>query len=106
MAIRSDSALVLLGRIVWVMFGPLLLFAIACFIVTRPGWRIGINVAYLATLVAIVLGRCIEHLGGDPKTSTGETSTPAHLRRFTLFTLVGGLALWLVANLLANYVLT
>jgi hypothetical protein len=104
MALKSDSALVLLGRIIWVMFGPLLLLAIAFFILTRPGWRIGINIAYFVTLVAVVLGRWIEHLGGDPKTSTGERSTPADLHRFILFTLAGGAALWLVANLIANYV--
>jgi hypothetical protein len=105
MALRSDSALVLLGRVVWVMLGPLWLFVTACFILTGSGWRIGINAAYLVTLVAIVLGRCIEHLGGDPKTSIGETSTAAHLRRFIFFTLAGGFTLWLVVNLLANYVL-
>jgi hypothetical protein len=105
MALKSDSALVLLGRTFWVMFGPLLLLAIAFFILTRPGWRLGINIAYFVTLVAIVLGRWIEHLGGNPKTSTGEPSTPADLRRFILFTIFGWLALWLAANLIANYVL-
>jgi hypothetical protein len=82
-----------------------MLIAIACFILTQPGWRIGINIAYFVTLVAVVLGRWIEHLGGDPKTSTGEPSTPAHLRGFTLFTVLGGLALWLTVTLIANYVL-
>jgi hypothetical protein len=105
MALKSDSALVLLGRTVWIMFGPLSLFAIAFFILTRPGWRMGINTAYFVALFAIILGRWIEHLGGDPKTSTGEPSSPADLRRFILFTASGGLALWLVANLIANYVL-
>jgi len=105
MAFKSNSALVLLGRVVWIMFAPLMLLATASFILTQPGLRIGINVAYVATLFAMVLGRCIEHSGGNPKTSTGEESTPAHLRRFILFTLVGGLALWLVVTLLANYVL-
>jgi hypothetical protein len=106
MALESDSALVLLGRIIWVMFGPLLLLAIAFFILTQPGWRLGINIAYVVTLVAIVLGRWIEHLGGDPKTSTGEPSTPADLHRFTILAVGGGLALWLVANVIANFVLT
>jgi hypothetical protein len=105
MALKSDSAIVLLGRTFWVMFGPLLLLAIAFFILTRPGWRLGINIAYFVTLLAVVVGRWIEHLGGDPKTSTGERSTPADLRRFILFTIVGWLALWVAANLIANYVL-
>jgi hypothetical protein len=105
MALKSDSALVLLGRTVWIMFGPLSLVAIAFFILTRPGWRIGINTAYFVALFAIILGRWIEHLGGDPKTSTGEPSSPADLRRFILFTVAGGIALWLFANLIANYVL-
>jgi hypothetical protein len=105
MTIRSDSALVLLGRTIWIMFGPMLLTANLFFILTMHGWRTAADIAFLVTLVAMILGRCLEHLGGKPQTSTGEPSTPADLRRYILFTAVGGLALWLVANLIANYLL-
>jgi len=105
MAIKSDSALVLVGRIIWMMFGPMLAAANLIFILTVKGWRTGADIAYLVALTAMILGRCVEHLGGNPHTSTGEPSTPADLRRYILLTLIGGLALWLVANLLANYVL-
>jgi hypothetical protein len=69
------------------------------------GWRTGADIAFLATLGAMILGRCMEHLGGKPETSTGEPSTPADLRRYIILTVVGGLALWIVANEFANYVL-
>lgn len=89
------------------MFGPMLLVATALMIVFTPGtgWRTTADITYLMTLMGMILGRCVEHLGGKPETSTGEPSTPANLRRYILFTFVGGLALWLVANLIANYVL-
>jgi hypothetical protein len=105
MVIKSSSVLVLLGRAFWIMFGPMLLTATAFLILTKPGWRTGADITFLATLAGMILGRWLEHQGGNPETSTGEPSTPADLRRFILFTLVGGLALWLIANLFANYVL-
>ena len=107
MAVKNNSALIILGRSFWIMFGPMLLAATALMIVFTPGtgWRTAADITYLATLVGMILGRCVEHLGGKPETSTGEPSTPADLRRYILLTLVGGLTLWLVANLIANYVL-
>jgi hypothetical protein len=105
MVINSSSVLVVFGRAFWIMIGPMLLTATALMILTKPGWRTGADITFLATLAGMILGRLLEHLGGNPQTSTGEPSTPADLRRFVLFTLVGGLALWLVANLIANYVL-
>jgi hypothetical protein len=83
----------------------MLLTATALMILTRPGWRTGADITYLVVLAGMILGRWLEHLGGAPQTSTGEPSTPADLRRYTLLTLVGGLALWLAANLFANYVI-
>lgn len=107
MAIKSDSALVLLGRTIWIMFGPLLLTANALFMLLHPGrgWASGASITYIVALVLMVAGRYLEHLGGNPKTSTGEPSTPVDLSRYILCTLVVGLAFWVVANLIANYVL-
>lgn len=107
MAVRSDSVLVMLGRVFWIMLGPMILSATALFIVLNPGsgWGTGADIAYLVTLLLMILGRWVEHLGGHPETSTGEPATPADLSRYVGRTLAGGLALWVVANLIANYAL-
>jgi hypothetical protein len=105
---KRSSVLVTLGRAFWVMLGPLLLTASGLMIVlqTRTGWLTGADITFLATLVLIVLGRWAEFSGGQPETATGEPATEEHFRRFTAVVLLGGLALYVLANLVSNYVLS
>ncbi len=107
MKIKSDSVISMLGRVFWIMFGPMLLGAGVLLIVLNPGtgWGTRADIMYLATLVLMIVGRSVEHLGDHPETSTGEPSAPADLRRYITFMLIGGLAVWAVANLIANYML-
>jgi hypothetical protein len=106
--IHESSALIILGRSFWIMFGPMLLTASGLMIVVNPGtgWQTGADITFLTTLVAMIVGRWLEHTGGDPITSTGEPSTPAHLRRYVLLTLVGGVLGWVLLNTISNYLLT
>ncbi|MEX2141640.1 MAG: hypothetical protein WD894_20410 [Pirellulales bacterium] len=105
--VKNTSVLAVLGRAFWVMFGPLLLTASGLMILFRvgTGWRTGADITYLATLVLMVLARWAEFSGGEPQTSTGEPSTIQHFRRFSAAVLIGGLAFYILANLLSNYVL-
>jgi hypothetical protein len=97
----------MLGRAFWMMFGPLFLVAFGLMIVLRagPGWMTGTDIAYLGTLVLIILGRLAEFSGGQPETATGEQATGKDLRRFTALVLMAGITFYLLANLLSNYVL-
>ncbi len=78
--LKDNSALVILGRSFWIMFGPMLLTAAGLMILFNPGtgWQTGADITFLATLVAMILGRRLEYAGGEPVTGTGEPSTPAH----------------------------
>jgi hypothetical protein len=103
--VKRNSVLVLLGRAFWIMFGPLLLTASGLMILFSPGsgWRTGADITFLLALAGMVLGRWAEFCGGEPLTSTGEPATPQDFRRFVAVTLFGGFAVWLVANLVSNY---
>ena len=104
---RNNSALAVLGRAFWVMFGPLLLTASGLMILFRTGagWGTGADFTFLTTLVLMVLARWAEFSGGEPLKSTGEPATPQDFRRFTGAVMIGGLGFYVLANLLSNYVL-
>ncbi|HXG10472.1 MAG TPA: hypothetical protein VNK04_11985 [Gemmataceae bacterium] len=100
----TTSPLAVLGRLTWMMFGPLALLLAAWGVVSKGGgWLTTADLAYLAVLAAMLLGRWLEFRGGSPQKATGEPATPADLRRYVIFTLVIGLGVWVVANLLGNY---
>jgi hypothetical protein len=106
--VKNNSILAMLGRAFWVMFGPLLLTSSGLMILFRTGtgWWTGADITFLATLVLMVLARWAEFSGGEPLKATGEPATLQDFRRFTAAVLIGGLAFYLLANLLSNYVLT
>ena len=95
-----------LGRVFWMMVGPLSLMLTVYFIVSSgTGWRTAADVLYFVILGGMPLGRWLEFRGGRPLTSSGEPATPAHLRRYVLLVLILGPALWIAANVLGNHVL-
>jgi hypothetical protein len=93
----------LFGRLVWMLLGPmaLLLMTIAVLSV-GSGWLTAADFGYFAALAAMCLGRCLEFRGGDPQTSTGQPATRQHLWRYLAGAGAFGLAVWVVANLVAN----
>lgn len=100
----TTSFVPVLGRIVWMMLGPLALVLLAVRIAyLGQGWLTGVDVAFLAVLGGVILARWLEFRGGNPQTATGEPATPDHLRRYSLAVLAVGLAVWVLANLLGNH---
>jgi hypothetical protein len=92
------------SRIFWVILGPMLLALLTMGIVSRGnGWLTLLDLAFLAVLVAVIGARWIEFHGGAAQTSTGEPATAAHLRKYAVVTIVVGLGVWIVANLLGNH---
>jgi hypothetical protein len=70
------------------------------------GWLTPYDIGYFVVLGAMFLGRGLEFLGGNPQTADGEPATAAHLQRYLLVGAVVGLAVWVVANVIGNHVLT
>jgi hypothetical protein len=100
----TNSAFVILGRIYWVMIGPMLLVILTLTsLANSGGWFTPADFGFLAALGGLPFGRWLEFQGGDPRTSTGEPATRDQLRRYALATTLAGLAVWVVANLIGNY---
>lgn len=88
------------------MVGPILLALMAFLVVkTGNGWLTGADAGFLGILAAIMLARWLEFQGGHPQTADGEPATRTHLRRFLLGGTAIGLSVWMIANILGNYVL-
>jgi hypothetical protein len=103
----TGSPAALLGRLIWMMIGPLALILLTMAIVREGGgWLTPYDIAYFAVLGAMFLGRGLEFRGGHPQTADGEPATAQHLRRYLLFGALLGLAVWALANVLGNHVLT
>lgn len=85
------------------MIGPAILFLLALTIARdSSGWFTRKDIAFLAVLGGMILGRFLEFRGGDPRTADGQPATREHLRRYALAILPIGLAVWAVANLIGN----
>jgi hypothetical protein len=100
------SVSVALGRIMWMVIGPLALVLCAFSVAERGnGWLTAIDLLFFGFLAATLLGRYAEYRGGHPTNSTGDPVTPGQLRRYAWTMLLGGVAVWAVANLIGNHLL-
>ncbi len=106
-ALRSDSMFLLFSRLFWIMLGPgiLLLSTVTILSSQQTGWRTGADIAYFVALAGMLSGRYFEHRGGIPRTSTGEPATAGDLRRYAIVVAAGGISIWVLANVISNYVL-
>jgi hypothetical protein len=96
----TTTAPALLGRLLWMMVGPISLALLALSIAQRrAGWLSAQSLAYFPVLAVMLFGRWLEFRCGQPMTSTGEPATAADLRRYLLVAGALGLATWIVANL-------
>lgn len=102
----TNSATALLGRLFWMMVGPLSLALTLYYIVSSgTGWRTFADGLYFAILAGMILGKWLEFRGGNPQTSAGDPATPADLHRYILLVVVVGPVVWGVANLVGNHLL-
>lgn len=92
-----------LGRIVWMMLGPLLLIVAGFAIVSSDdGWTAFSDIAYLVILAAMLVGRWLEFRGGQPERADGAPATASDLTRYLLLAPLVGIAGWILANLVGN----
>jgi hypothetical protein len=94
------------GRLMWMLAGPLALVLTTYFIVVSGGgWTTTSDLLFFIILGGMILGKWLEFRGGSPETSTGEPATAADLHRYILTVVIAGPVVWVVANILGNYVL-
>ena len=94
---------VVLSRVFWMLFGPLLLVLLLYKIIERGGgWLTSSDVAFLVVLAGLPIARWIEFRASDPRTSTGEPATQAHLQKYITVALLVGIAAWIAAKLLRS----
>jgi len=89
------------------LVGPMMLFMLTMAIVRNgSGWLTLVDFAFFAVLSAMLGARCLDFYGGDARTSTGGPATATNLRRYLVGTLLVGLGVYVLANVLANHVLS
>lgn len=100
----TTPLLLVVSRVFWMLLGPMFLILLTIRIINAgTGWLSLTSFTFLAVLVLMPLARWIECSGGNPKTATGEPASPHHLRAYTLSVLPPGWGLWIVANLVGNW---
>ncbi len=103
---ETGSGSAALSRLMWMLFGPMLLCVITYGIVTSgSGWLTTRDVAYVVVVALMVGGRRWEHRSGAALTATGEPATKEHLTRYVRILLPLAAGIWVLANVLGNHVL-
>jgi hypothetical protein len=101
---QMTSPLAVLGRITWMIAGPIALAGLTFFILDRgTGWVTGADIAYFVVVAAMVGGRWLEFRYGTPQTAMGEPATTTHLYRYTLAAPLIALGVWVIANVIGNH---
>ena len=102
-----SSATVLLGRLTWMMVGPVLLAYLTYSIITSgSGWLTPLDFAYAAIALLMLGGRWIEQRSGAAMTVMGNRSTNEHFARYVRILLPTAIGAWIAANVVGNHLLT
>ncbi|MFH1417304.1 MAG: hypothetical protein ABII12_03345 [Planctomycetota bacterium] len=101
----NSSGVVLLGRLVWVILGPMFALLITCVIVNRAGWFTPWDAALGIVVALMVGGRWVEQRSGSAMKATGEPATVEHYKRYVRVLLPLAAGVWVAANVLGNHIL-
>lgn len=98
----GPSFSVVVGRLFWMMIGPLLLVVLAyrVFQTAADGWLTPADLGFLGVLALLVVARCLEFRSDRPQKATGEPATSQDLRRYILGAVIVGLLGWIGANVI------
>ena len=102
---EASSGVVLLGRLMWMVLGPMLLLVITYAIVTSEGWFTISDAAFAVVIGLMLGGRSIEQRSGTAMTATGEPATIEHFERYVKILLPVAAVVWVVANVMGNLIL-
>lgn len=88
-----------LGRLAWMLLGPMGLM-IAALAIARGdgGWFGAADVVFWLLVGLMLVGRLQEFRGGKPLTADGEPADAGHLRRYLIAAPLAAGALWLAAH--------
>lgn len=100
-----SSGVALLGRLMWMILGPILALFITYGVVTHGGWFTPRDAAFAIIVAMMVGGRWVEQRSGSALTATGKPATVEHFRRYVRVLLPLAAGVWVVANVLGNHVL-
>ena len=102
-----SSFWVLGARLTWIFVGPVALLGITYGIVSGgTGWLTGFDLAFVVVAGLMLLGRWTEQRSGSAMTVTGEPTTPEQLKRYVTILIPVVAAVWIIANVVGNHVLT
>jgi hypothetical protein len=88
------------------MLGPMMLIPITFKIIEYGnGWLTVFDFVFLGVLAAMILARAFEFFKGNPRTADGTPATRTHLRKYAAGVIGIGLPLWVVANVIGNYLM-
>ena len=106
-ASKPISSLAVLGaRLTWILLGPLALLGITWGIVSQgTGWFTGLDAAFGVVVGLMLLGRWVEHRSGSATTLAGDPATPEQFKRYMALLPPLAAGVWIVANVVGNYVL-
>lgn len=99
------SGVVLLGRLMWMVFGPMLMLLLTYSNVTRAGWITSRDAAFVIVVALMAGGRWIEQQSGAAMTATGEPARADHFKRYVRVLLPLAVGVWVAANVLGNHIL-
>jgi hypothetical protein len=103
---QITSISVLLGRIIWTFFGPVMLLLVTFQVATHRGWFTPWDAAFAVLVLLMLAGRWIEQRSGEATTLWGEPSTLHDLHRYLWVLLVATAVIWTGANIVSNHVLS
>lgn len=99
------SGAALLGRLMWMVLGPMLMLLITYALVTRAGWFTPRDAAFGIVVTLMVGGRWVEQRSGAAMTATGEPAGAQHFKRYARILLPLATGVWVTAKVLGNHVL-
>lgn len=98
---------VLLARITWFFLGPAMLLLLSVRIVeSGSGWATIYDAMFFVMLALIVFARWFELRSGQGQDESGQPTTLAAFRPYVSRVVPIGVAVWGVANILGNHLLS
>ena len=106
-ATRATPKSTLLGGLLWMVFGPMMLFlSTIALVIKAEGFFTRADIYYLVGVGSMIVGRWLEFYGGGAETGDGKPASARDPRRYSLLLGAGGLALWLIASMIRTVRLT
>ncbi len=103
---RATPFAALFTRVFWMMGGPAIMFLAATQILMNgQGWTTAADLVFGGALAGTILARWAEGRSGHALRADGQPAQPGDLRRYVLGFAGTALVVWVVVNVMGNYLL-